>query len=200
MNESLKDAMSRAADAVGPAEPDLAAIERRGGRRRTRRRAATGITAIIVATAVALPLYGLSGIGTRREPTGSTPVPSNGLIAYAPIGEQRAFWTIRPDGSGAMKVRVDVPGFVGVPSWSPDGARIAFAVNSEDEPHPEGGNWDIYVANADGSSPMRLTSDRVDHSPVWSPDGTQIAFVAGYGEDQQIRVMNADGSDRKSVV
>ena len=200
MNESLKDAMSRAADAVGPAEPDLAAIERRGEQRRTRRYGATGlVAAVLAAVAVAVPLYGLSGMGASREPTSTTARPANGLIAYAPIGEQRAFWTIRPDGSDATKVRMDVPGFVSVPSWSPDGSRITFAVNSEDEPHPEGGNWDIYVANADGSNTTRLTSDRVDHSPVWSPDGTQIAFVYGYGEDQQIRVMNADGSDSREL-
>ena len=80
------------------------------------------------------------------QPT--NPTPANGVIAYAPIGEQQVFWTIGPDGSARMTVRVDVPGFVGVPSWSPDGSEIAFAVNSYDDPHPEGGNWDIYVASA----------------------------------------------------
>jgi hypothetical protein len=127
------------------------------------------------------------------------PTAANGVIAYAPIGEQHVFWTMSPDGSRETKVRVDVPGFVSVPSWSPHGSKIAFAVNSYDDPHPEGGYWDIYVANADGSSPQRLTNDRVDHSPAWSPDGTRIAYVNGYGDDQQIRVMNADGSDVREL-
>lgn len=135
----------------------------------------------------------------RRTDVGTTPSASNGVIAYSPIGEQRVFWTIRPDGSDVMKIRVDVPGSVDVPSWSPDGSKIAFAVNSDDGPHPKGGNWDIYVANADGSAPTRLTSDEVDHSPAWSPDGELIAYVSGYGEDQQIRVMNADGSNTREL-
>lgn len=129
----------------------------------------------------------------------SNPTFANGVIAYAPIGEQQVFWTISPDGSENTKVPVDVPGFVSVPSWSPDGSEIAFAVNSYDDPHPEGGNWDIYVAGASGSDPQRLTTDHVDHSPAWSPDGTQIAYVHGYGDDQQIWVMNADGSGMREL-
>jgi TolB protein len=92
-----------------------------------------------------------------------------------------------------------VPGFVGVPAWSPDGTRIAFAVTSFDEPHPEGGNVDVYVANADGSDPIRLTSEQVNHSPAWSPDGNRIAYVRGYNADGQIWVMDADGTRRQQL-
>jgi Tol biopolymer transport system component len=135
----------------------------------------------------------------RRPDVRTTPSASNGVIAYSRIGGQPAFWTIRPDGSDATKIGVDVPGSVDVPSWSPDGSRITFGVNSFDAPHPEGGNWDVYVANADGSAPTRLTNDHVDHSPVWSPDGKLIAYVFGSGDDQQIRVMNADGSNTREL-
>lgn len=135
--------------------------------------------------------------GPRGRPQPIAPAPSgamNGLIAYASIGDQQVFWTIHPDGSDRTQVHVDVPGFVRVPSWSPDGTRIAFDVNSFDDPHPEGGNFDIYTANADGTDPTRLTFEQVDHNPVWSPDGTRIAYVHGW-DDQQIWVMNVDGSD-----
>ena len=58
------------------------------------------------------------------------------------------------------------------------------------------GNREIYVMNADGTGPTRLTVDPAgDVDPDWSPDGSKIAFVSGrddtYGE---IYVMNADGS------
>ena len=56
------------------------------------------------------------------------------------------------------------------PTWSPDGTRIAFASERDD-------NWEIYLMDADGGNQTRLTNnDAVDWMPAWSPDGTRIAF------------------------
>ena len=67
------------------------------------------------------------------------------------------------------------------PAWSPDGARIAFsrARSGPADYHV----YDIWVMNADGSNPRRLTTDvgRAT-SPSWSPDGSTIAC---YGTDEQ---------------
>ena len=54
------------------------------------------------------------------------------------------------------------------PTWSPDGRRIAFHSNRV------GGSFEIWVARADGSSPVQLTSNPpfVNANPAWSPDGT----------------------------
>lgn len=58
------------------------------------------------------------------------------------------------------------------PRWAPDGRRIAFHSNN-------GGAYDIWLINADGSGLERLTwtSARVIYAPVWSPDGKQLAFA-----------------------
>jgi len=56
-------------------------------------------------------------------------------------------------------------------------------------------SYQIYVMNADGSSPVRLTTSYPCASiqPAWSPDGSRIVFITGCsGVD--IWVMNADGS------
>ena len=59
---------------------------------------------------------------------------------------------------------------------------------------------DIYVMNADGSTPTRLTNiPRSNTQPSWSPDRRQIAFTGtrrvGFTElDINIYRMNADGS------
>jgi hypothetical protein len=51
--------------------------------------------------------------------------------------------------------------------------------------------------NADGSNPIRVTTDRVDRDadPAWSPEGTRIAFA----RDGDIYVINADGSGETNL-
>lgn len=75
------------------------------------------------------------------------------------------------------------------PDWSPTGNKVAFtryfspggcSINITD--------GDIYVVNADGSSPTRLGSG---NSPDWSPNGQKIVFVSHHN----IYVMNANGSN-----
>ena len=54
---------------------------------------------------------------------------------------------------------------------SPDGARIAFTALDR-----------LWVANADGSGPRRVTSmDVSEHFPAWSPDGRSIAYATWEG-------------------
>ncbi len=159
------------------------------------------VAAFALAIAVAgFAFFARTFAGQERPEANVPPAVTNGVIAYRNIGgSEGVFRTIRPDGTDPRDVHVGVPGFVGVPSWSPDGTRIVFDVNSFPDPHPESGYFDIYAANADGSDPTRLTFDQNDHSPVWSPDGTQIAYVLGIGNVQQIVVMNADGSDPRQL-
>ena len=59
------------------------------------------------------------------------------------------------------------------PSFSPDGTRIAFTATETSSHLPR-----VYVATADGSNLLRLTSGgNGQHSPAWSTDGTQIAYI-----------------------
>lgn len=92
----------------------------------------------------------------------------------------------------------------GLPSWSPDGTKIAFAARSSP------GQTELHLINADGTEMTQLTEtpdfsiDAV-HESTWSPDGTKIAYryvfmipdvpggTVGFGS--RIYVVNADGSD-----
>ena len=57
------------------------------------------------------------------------------------------------------------------------------------------GNFEIYVMNASGSGPTRLTNNPADDgSAHWSPDGSKIAFQSGRDGNWEIYVMNADGT------
>ncbi len=53
---------------------------------------------------------------------------------------------------------------------------------------------DLWVANADGSSPRRLTSDEgVEANPVFSPDGEWIAFDAEYDGNTDVYIVPVAG-------
>jgi Tol biopolymer transport system component len=80
-------------------------------------------------------------------------------------------------------------------SWSSGHDQIVYAAPV---PAGVGSRYKIFVMEPDGTGQTQLTFGTAtnDRSPVLSPDGTKIAFVSGVvGEDPQIWVMNADGSN-----
>ena len=67
----------------------------------------------------------------------------------------------------------------GLPSWSPDGQRIAFVRGAPAEPdRPRESH--VFVMNARGGAvPKELTTGNDGGRPAWSPDGKWIAFTRG---------------------
>ena len=78
-------------------------------------------------------------------------------------------WVIPAAGGAAERVLDDASH----PTWSPDGERLAFDAGLD-------GPRRIWVADADGSGPLRISRDAsgaaVHTDPAWSPDGRWIAF------------------------
>ena len=68
--------------------------------------------------------------------------------------------------------------------------KIAFESN-------EGGvGIEVFVMNADGTNPVRLTdSSGWNRDPTWSPDGTRIAFWSSRDNAPGVYVINPDGSE-----
>ena len=57
-------------------------------------------------------------------------------------------------------------------TYSPDGSQLVFTSHRD-------GNAEIYIANADGSDPVRITThEERDDYATWHPDGKSIVFVA----------------------
>ena len=81
------------------------------------------------------------------------------------------------------------------PAFSPDGRRVAFGSQRS-------GDMEIWLANADGSSPLQLTRGPGlwQDSPQWSPDGRQIAFDSqGEGGHWSVCTIDADGGSVRQL-
>ncbi len=75
-------------------------------------------------------------------------------------------------------------GFLGEPTWSPDGSRIAFIRGTSE------GNRTVLVAATDGTTGNPPTVAEHGEHPTWAPDGGKIAYSFG----KQVFLKNADGS------
>ncbi|HKW30700.1 MAG TPA: biopolymer transporter Tol [Verrucomicrobiae bacterium] len=74
------------------------------------------------------------------------------------------------------------------PAASPDGSRVAMIMSRSGSPN-------VWVANADGSNPRKLTSTSEDSSPCWSPDGNWICFATKMRERRMLAKVPAGGGE-----
>jgi hypothetical protein len=123
---------------------------------------------------------------------------ANGRIAYScqtqdsPDYEPPGICTIRPDGSGMVKIADNARS----PSWSANGRRLVFVRDSQ-----------LFTMDADGGNQTQIThGDALKGSPQFSPNGRRIVFakVVAPGAGPRARTslwkIRADGSDPKRIV
>lgn len=80
-------------------------------------------------------------------------------------------------------VEADKPDYYNTPRWSPDGKQIVYVKHNN-----------LFIVNADGSDDLLLVRNAYD--PLWSPDGTHITYITGNSNQQNIIMMNVDGTNK----
>ena len=94
----------------------------------------------------------------------------------------------------------------GAPQWTPDGSKLVFSGNRNDNWETDFRNSEIYSVDTSTGEVIALT-DRAgpDFEPVISPDGRKVAYL-GYEDKVQtyqldrLHVMNIDGSGKQELL
>jgi dipeptidyl aminopeptidase/acylaminoacyl peptidase len=116
-----------------------------------------------------------------------------GRVCWSPDAREIAFsaddgsgntdiYRVARDG-GSAPVRVTIaPGLDIVPSWSPDGRRIAYT-------RPAGGETQVWVIPATGGNPIQATrGERINEGTVWAPDSDTFAYISIAPDDDRVEV------------
>ena len=91
-------------------------------------------------------------------------------------------YSVDPNGTGTRRLARSER-WLGFPTWSPDGRKVLF----------DGGDGP-FVVNANGTGKRRAPA-----AGSWSPDGSRIVFTNNSDGNNEIYVVNVDGSGRKNL-
>jgi Tol biopolymer transport system component len=99
------------------------------------------------------------------------------------------------NGRGLRRL-TDAPGISAAGGWSPDGRRIVFTSNRDQDPAGVSPCGDVFVVDADGAHLAKLTDGSTRYcDPSFTPDGRQLLFSSDRaGGDSDLYVMNPDGA------
>ena len=118
-------------------------------------------------------MYGVQPAWSPDGPrlAGATDFPFGGVFVAAADGSGRRE-PVPPAPRGAPEFLAGDEVGAG-PAWSPSSNRIAYASHHE-------GNWELYVAQADGTGQTRrlTTNPAVDAQPSWTRDGRGLVLPA----------------------
>ena len=129
--------------------------------------------------------------GSPLPPTAGAP----GRIAV--LDERGNLIVFDPDGSDPVVLDGSVPGekYVRQPTWSPDGARIAWVRLAAD-----GTSAEVATAAADGTRPTETPLAAAPFYLSWDPTSSRIAYLGGSAEaDIELGIVDVAGSEAVAV-
>jgi len=119
------------------------------------------------------------GEAARRLTNGFDDSPAAGPGGRLAFLRRQEVWVHSGGEARALTNRFS-DGTAGHPSWSPEGARIAFGLTKR-------GRTDLWVADVGTGERRRLVHDTgSDPQPAWSPAGGEIVFVCEAGRHRQL--------------
>ncbi|MFI1172694.1 hypothetical protein [Streptomyces melanogenes] len=168
----------------GTSDGRTGASERRIGRTgapgTTRRRAA--VTAVTIAMAAGLTLGAATDAGAAASPR----IVFARYTAAAPTED---LYAISPSGGTPVPLTHTAAVSDVMPSWSPDGKRVAFVR------YGSGGAIDgIWTMKTTGGDLKAVPGTKGASDPAWSPDGKRIAYAKPVGTQREIYVADIDGT------
>lgn len=107
-------------------------------------------------------------------------------------------WVADIDGSNATNATYWLGAVNCMPAWSPDGTQVAFQRSiPTDELSPCEAGFEIWVVDADGSNPHRVSPlGLFTYEPSWAPDGYRIVCTT---DDAGTHIVDSDGTDWQSL-
>lgn len=121
--------------------------------------------------------------------------PDGTKIAFASDRDgDSEIYVMDADGSNLVQL-TDNGGYDGRPRWSPDGKSLSF------ETDRGGGNWNIWLMNADGSRPRAVTPDESGNNwmQFWSPDGNWLVFVSDRDGNSELYIININSREQQRL-
>ncbi|SPE37377.1 Serine/threonine protein kinase [Candidatus Sulfopaludibacter sp. SbA6] len=122
--------------------------------------------------------------GSSVQGGGQLDFSQSGTLVYlagrSSLASESLVWM---DGAGKQVPLFTVPGLLVTPRFSPDGKRLALAVN---------GDISVYDLERGALSRITFTSGALNRFPVWTPDGRHIVFAPTAGTG--LWRVRADGS------
>ncbi|NCN95541.1 MAG: translocation protein TolB, partial [Bdellovibrionales bacterium] len=115
----------------------------------------------------------------------------NQMLLTLSRGGQANIFKMSADGKTVNPITNGPAGAMNVePAISPDGSKVAFSSDRSGRPM-------VYIMNADGSNPQRITfAGKYNSTPAWSPDGKTLAFA---GQDKGNFDIYTIGADKKGL-
>jgi Tol biopolymer transport system component len=118
------------------------------------------------------------------------PSPDGSRIAFDSDRDgERGVYVAAIDGSDVT--RVSGPGYAAVPTWSPDGERLAFVRGEPDRPRV----WNLWLHSLTTGDTRRITSFRFGQTwgASWFPNGQQVV----YSHEDRLFVHNLESGDTR---